>query len=86
MSIFVPMFEHAQLFPGTLQAANSPIDEDGEDELLLGKRPVAAKRYRYRDRAALYWVDKSGVVIKRANAYKQQEFVAQISNYVPPRG
>lgn len=83
-SIFVPMFEHAQLFPGTLQSAGTPIDEDGKDLLLLGARQVAAKRYRYRDRAALYWIDDHGVVIKRVSAFRQQEFVVQISNYVAP--
>jgi len=83
-AIFVPMFEHAQLFPGTLQNTSAPINEDGEDVLLLGERQVSAKRYRYRDRAALYWIDEHGVVIKRVNAFKQQEIVVQISNYVPP--
>ncbi|MCE2470968.1 MAG: hypothetical protein J4G18_03550 [Anaerolineae bacterium] len=85
LSIFVPMFEHAQLFPGTLQSMNAPIDEDGDDILMLGARQVSVKRYRYRDRAALYWVDKHGVVIKRVNAFKQQEIVVQISNYVSPQ-
>ena len=83
--IFVPMFEHAQLFPGTLQSAHPLIDEDGDDVVFLGKRGVAAKRYRYRDRAALYWIDECGVVIKRVNAFRQQEFVVQISNYVSPQ-
>lgn len=83
-SIFVPMFEHAQLFPGTLQRTSAPIDQDGNDIVLLGARQVPAKRYRYRDRAALYWIDDHGVVIKRVNAFRQQEFVVQISNYVPP--
>ncbi len=85
LSIFVPMFEHAQLFPGTLQSMNAPIDEDGDDILMLGARQVSVKRYRYRDRAALYWVDEHGVVIKRVNAFKQQEIVVQISNYVSPQ-
>lgn len=85
-AIFVPMFEHAQLFPGTLQSVNAPVDEAGEDAIFLGERQISAKRYRYRDRAALYWVDGSGVVIKRVNAFKQQEFVVQISNYVAPPG
>ena len=78
------MFEHAQLFPGTFQSTDAPIDEDGEDVLLLGAREISARRYRYRDRAALYWIDDHGVVIKRVNAFKQQEFVVQISNYVAP--
>ena len=83
-SIFVPMFEHAQLFPGTFQSMGAEIAEDGDDVLLLGAREISARRYRYRDRAALYWIDEHGVVIKRVNAFKQQEFVAQISNYVAP--
>lgn len=83
-SIFVPMFEHAQLFPGTLQNSSAPIAEDGDDVLILGKQRVSARRYRYRDRAALYWIDERGVVIKRVSAFKQQEFVVQISNYAPP--
>ena len=83
-SIFVPMFEHAQLFPGTLQNTGAPIDEDGEDVLRLGAREVSAKRYRYRDRASLYWIDDHDVVIKRVNAFRQKEFAVQISNYVPP--
>ena len=83
-SIFVPMFEHAQLFPGRLQSTGAPIAEDGEDVLRLGGRAVSARRYRYRDRAALYWIDEHGVIIKRVNAFRQQEFVVQISNYVPP--
>lgn len=82
--IFAPMFEYARLFPGTLQNAAATIDEDGDDVLLLGARQVPARRYRYRDRAALYWIDEHGVVIKRVNAFKQQEFVVQISNYVAP--
>lgn len=84
-SIFVPMFEHAQLFPGTLQSMGALIDADGDDVLLLGARQISAKRYRYRDRAALYWIDDRGVIIKRVNAFKQQEFTAQISNYVSPK-
>ena len=83
--IFVPMYEHAQLFPGALQRANTPIDEDADDVVLLGQRQVAARRYRYRDRAALYWIDEHDVVIKRVNAFKQQEMVAQIGNYVAPK-
>ncbi len=83
-SIFVPMYEYAQLFPGTFQSMGAPIAADGEDVLPLGARQISAKRYRYRDRAALYWVDEHGVVIKRVNAFKRQEIVVQISNYVPP--
>ena len=83
-SIFVPMFEHAQLFPGRLQHTSAPVAKDGDDVLRLGPRTVSATRYRYRDRAALYWIDENGVIIKRVNAFRQQEFVVQISNYVPP--
>ncbi len=82
--IFAPMFEHAQLFPGTLQRSGAMIDADGDDVVFLGEREVSTTRYRYRDRAALYWIDEHGVVVKRVNAFKQQEFVVRISNYVSP--
>ena len=82
--IFVPMFEHAQLFPGSLQSTSVMIDADGDDVVFLGERVVPVSRYRYRDRAAAYWIDEHGVVIKRVNAFKQQEIVVQISNYVSP--
>ena len=83
-SIFVPMFEHAQLFPGRLQSNSAAIAEDGGDVLRLGGRAVSATRYRYRDRAAIYWIDEHGVIIKRVNAFRQQAIVVQISSYVPP--
>lgn len=83
-TIFVPMFEHAQLFPGRLQSTRASIVEDGDEVLLLGGRAVSATRYRYRGRAALYWIDEHGVIIKRVNAFRQQAIVVQISSYVPP--
>ncbi|MYD08433.1 MAG: hypothetical protein F4X02_00185 [Chloroflexi bacterium] len=83
-SIFVPMFEHAQLFPGRLQRTSESVAEDGDEVLRLGGRAVSATRFRYRDRAALYWIDEHGVIIKRVNAFRQQEFAVQISSYVPP--
>ena len=79
--IFAPMFEHAQLFPGRMQPLNAQVDCAGEDVLLLGRRQVATRRYTYRNQALAYWIDRNDVVIKRVNAFRQQEFVAQIHNY-----
>lgn len=84
LPLFVPMFEHVQLFPGTLQTVRSPVELAGEANLPLAAREVKTRRYRYLDRAAAYWIDNHGVVIKRVNAYKQREMVAQISNYAAP--
>ena len=82
--IYVPMFEHAQLFPGALREVASPVDAAGEAEIALGQRAISTRRFRYRDRAAAYWIDRHGIVIKRVNAFRQNEIVVQISNYVPP--
>lgn len=82
--IYVPMYEHAQLFPGTLKSVNLSLDSAGEDTLALGKRQTPARRYRYRDKAVAYWIDRHGVVIKRVNAFKQHEFVVTIRNYAAP--
>ncbi len=82
--IFVPMYEHAQLFPGTLKLVNPSVDYAGEDTLALGKRQLLVMRYRYRDQAVAYWIDRHGVVIKRVNAFKRQEIVVKISNYAAP--
>ena len=84
LSLFVPMFEHVQLFPGSLQTVGSPVEWAGEAKLTVGAREVKTRRYRYRDRAAAYWIDRHGVVIKRVSAYKQREMVVQISNYAAP--
>ncbi len=83
--IFVPMFEHSQLFPGTLQIVSNTVDVSGHDVVVMGKRQFSARRYRYRDRAAAYWIDEHGVVVKRVNAFKQQEIVVQIRDYVEPK-
>ena len=83
-AIFVPMWDYAQLFPGSLRAAGEPVDFAGEDALWLGQRQVAARRYTYRHQASAYWIDRQGVVIKRVNAFKQQEFVVKIRNYAMP--
>ncbi len=79
--IFVPMFEHARLFPGALHKTSEVVDFAGVDTLDLGERQIQTRRYRYRDRASAYWLDRHGVIIKRVNAFKQQEFVVKISNY-----
>lgn len=83
--IYVPMFEHAQLFPGTLQTVSNMVDYSGHDMVVMGKREFSARRYRYRDRAAVYWIDEHGVVVKRVNAFKQQEIVVQIRDYAAPK-
>lgn len=82
--IFVPMFEHAQLFPGTLTTVDTAVECAGEDIVALGRRQLAARRYTYRSQAAAYWIDQHDVVLKRVNAFKQQEFVVKISNYAMP--
>ena len=82
--IFVPMYEHVRLFPGTLKLVGPSVDCGGEDSLALGKRQLPVMRYRYRDQAVAYWIDRHGVVIKRVNAFKRQEIVVKISNYAAP--
>ena len=82
--LFVPAFDYAQLLPGALQQVVSPVVADGSDRLPLGRRTIAARRYRYRDRAAAYWLDENDVIIRRVNAFKQQEIVVQLSEYAPP--
>ena len=86
LSIYVPMFEHAQLFPGTLQTVATPVQYAGEAVVALGTRAIETKRYRYLDKAAAYWIDGHGVVVKRVNAYKQRETVVQLTNYAAPKG
>ena len=81
VQIFVPMFEHAQLFPGTLQSVKSPVEYAGVDVVETGGRETPARRYRYRDRAAAYWIDANDVVVKRVNAFKQSEILVEIVNY-----
>ena len=81
VAVFVPMYEHAQLFPGVSRMIESPVECLGEETVAVGKREMRAKRFRYRDQAASYWVDEHAVVLKRVNAYKQNEFVVRISDY-----
>ena len=84
LPMYVPMYEHAQLFPGTLQSVVSSVEYVGDDIVLLGRREVPTRRFQYRDKAASYWIDKHDLIIKRVNAFKQQETVVQISNYAAP--
>ena len=81
ISMFVPMFEHAQLFPGIIRAVESQVEYISDDLVSIGKLQIETRRYRYADRAASYWIDRHGVVIKRVNAFRRQEFVVLISNY-----
>lgn len=82
--LFVPAFDYAQLLPGTLQQVLSPVSPAGTDILRLGNRAVATRRFTYHDKAAAYWLDKHDVIIRRVNAFQQQEIVVQVSNYVAP--
>lgn len=82
--VYVPMFEHAQLFPGVLNNVASTVEHVGEDEVLVGKRSIPTRRYRYIDKAASYWIDGHGFVIKRVNSFKQKEILVEISNYASP--
>ncbi len=81
VSVFVPMFEHAQLFPGVTRIVEAPVECLGSDRVALGKREIVTQRFRYVDKAASYWVDEQGIVIKRINAFKQHEFSVTVSNY-----
>lgn len=83
-SVFVPIFDYAQLFPGRLSPGRAAVDLAGEDWLRAGQRQIPTRRYTYRDRAIAYWIDPHGVVIKRVSAYKQQEFLVEIRNYAMP--
>lgn len=81
--MFVPMFDFAQLFPGVMQLSQSQVAYVTQETVGIGKRQYETERYRYPDKAVSYWLDAHQTVIKRVNAYKQQEFVVQISNYAP---
>ncbi len=83
--MFVPMFDFAQLFPGVVQMSQSQVEHVNDETIAIGKLNFDTKRYRYPDKAMSYWVDDHHVVIKRINAFKQQEFVVQISNYAQQR-
>ncbi|MXX83962.1 MAG: hypothetical protein F4Y70_10950 [Chloroflexi bacterium] len=82
--LFVPTFDYAQLLPGALQQVISPVAAAGADCLRLGKRAIHTRRFTYRDRAAAYWLDEHNTIIRRVNAFNQQEIVVQISDYVAP--
>ena len=84
MAIYVPMFDHAQLFPGVLREVRSPVEYMGEEALYLGEREVPTRRFRYVDKAAMYWIDQYDIIIKRVSGYKQREFKVEISNYAAP--
>lgn len=79
--MFVPMFDFAQLFPGVVQTVESLVQRDNEEEVGIGQRVFDTRRYRYPDKAISYWIDDNQVVIKKVSAFKQHEFVTQISNY-----
>lgn len=81
LPLFVPMFEHVQLFPGLVRTVHPPVEYVADDLISLGRRQIETRRYRYLDQAASYWIDRHGVIIKRVKAFKQQEFVVLISNY-----
>jgi len=81
ITMYVPMFDHAQLFPGVLREVFSPVEYVGEEALYLGDRQIPTRRYRYVNKAATYWVDRHDTIIKRVNSYRQQEFTVEISNY-----
>ena len=60
---------------------DSPVECLGREGLAVGKREIKTQRFRYLDKAASYWVDEHGIVIKRINAFKRQEFDVRIGNY-----
>ena len=84
LPVYVLMYEYAQLFPGALRTVVSPVEYAGEDAVLIGKRELPASRYRYIDKAASYWIDQHGLIVRRVNSYRQQEIVVEISNYAAP--
>ena len=81
VKVFVPMFEHAQLFPGVTREIASPVEYVGEEQVTIGGKSLLTKRYRYRDKAVSYWVDHNNIVVKRVNSFKRDEFVVLISEY-----
>ena len=84
IGVYVPMFEHAQLFPGVLRQVPSPVERIGDDRVRLGNRVIEASRFRYRDKAVSYWIDQHDIVVKRVNSFKQREMSVAISNYAAP--
>lgn len=81
MPVFVPMFDFSQLFPGVVHMAESQVERVTEETVAMGQLVYDTKRYRYPDKAISYWIDDHQVIIKKINAFKQHEFVTQISNY-----
>lgn len=79
--VFVPTYEHVQLFPGVARLVDSAVRCVGEESVMIGRRKINARRFRYMDNAASYWIDEQGVIVKRISAFKQQEFSVQISEY-----
>ena len=84
IAVYVPMFEHAQLCPGVVQNIVSSVEYMGDDEVLVGRRPTPARRFRYIDKAVSYWIDRHGLIIKRVNSFKRQEMLVEISSYAAP--
>ena len=84
IAVYVPMFEHAQLFPGVLRQVASPVERVGAETVFIGKRAIQASRFRYRDQALSYWIDQHDLIVKRVNSFKQQEMTVAISNYAAP--
>ena len=81
VKVFVPMFEHAQLFPGVTREIISPVESLGEECISLGGKALRTSRYRYHDKAVSYWVDQNNIVVKRVNSYKRDEFIVSIRDY-----
>ncbi len=81
MVLFAPMFEYFQLFPGVITHGKSPVEFVTEEIVAMGQKAIPTRRYRYPDNAISYWIDEHDIMIKRVNAYKQQEFVAYLTNY-----
>lgn len=81
VKVFVPMFENAQLFPGVSREVASQVEFVGEEQLPVGRKALWTKRYRYRDKAVSYWVDRNNIVVKRVNSYKRDEYVVSIGEY-----
>ena len=84
-SVFVPMLEHAQAFPGLYRRVESPVECAGQGPLRIGRREIRARHYRYLDKAASYWVDEHGIVLK---ARQQLPGAANLwsSSAIMPRG
>ena len=84
LAVYALMYEHAPLFPGVLRNVISPVEYAGDEVVWIGNRQRSASRYRYVDKAAAYWIDRHGLILKRVNSFKQREFAVEISNYAAP--